>query len=162
FDSMLTELQKTSANDAEDLYLLLVWMNEHGLALAVPELAAHLPAETLSVPQIRAALADAEARASNWTVLRDRIEKEQWKDIDFLPLAFLARALERLGDATGASAAWSNALASIQGKPHSLELLGKTVRDWGWNKRAEEVFWKLAPGGTCPRWVADYLWSAAL
>ena len=161
FASYLATLQETSTARPEHLFALLSWMNQHDLALAVPEWAAKLSPESLAIPQIRAALADADARASNWIGLKARLENESWAELEFLRLAHLTRALERLGDENGAVAAWANAVAAAQTSPRQLEILGKTVLEWGWSRKAEDVLWKLAASEICPRWAADFLWSAA-
>ncbi len=161
FTPFLAHLQETSVAQPEHLYALLAWMNQNNLALTIPEWTAKLPAESLAVPQIRAALADADARASNWTGLKARVENETWAELEFLRFAHLCRALERLDDESGAVAAWANAVASAQAAPRQLEVLGKTVLDWGWMRKTEEVLWKLAATDRCPRWAADFLWSAA-
>lgn len=161
FASYLATLQETSTARPEHLFALLSWMNQHDLALAVPEWAAKLSPEALAVPQIRAALADADARASNWIGLKARLENESWAELEFLRFAHLTRAFERLGDENGAIAAWANAVAAAQASPRELEVLGKTVLEWGWSRKAEDVLRKLAASEICPRWAADFLWSAA-
>ncbi len=161
FASYLATLQETSTARPEHLFALLSWMNQHDLALAVPEWAAKLSPESLAIPQIRAVLAAADARASNWIGLKARLENESWAELEFLRLAHLTRALERLGDENGAVAAWANAVAAAQASPRQLEVLGKTVLEWGWSRKAEDVLWKLAASEICPRWAADFLWSAA-
>ena len=162
FAPFLAQLQETSVADPKQLYALLAWMNQHDLALLIPEWVAKLPPESRAVPQVRAAVADAQARASDWAGLKERLESESWGELEFLRLAHLSRALEHLGDENGAVAAWANAVGGALASSQRLEILGKTVLEWGWNRKGEEVLWKLAASETCPRWAADFLWSAAL
>jgi Flp pilus assembly protein TadD len=162
FAAEFSRLQASALEKPEDTYHLLEWMNQHQLALAVPDWAAKFSPELRAVPQVSAALADADARASNWSRLRDRLEGESWQDFECLRLAYLSRALERLGDPNAAAAAWSNAVVATQERPIALEILGKTVLSWGWERKADEVLWKFASLDRCPRWAADRLWATAL
>jgi len=158
----LSEIQKESVADPRNVFLVLTWMNENGLALAIPEWRDALPPEAIDLPQLRSVLADAEARASNWTRLKSTVEAESWKELEFLRHAYLTRAAERLGDELGATASWANALAATSGQAWPLETLARTVLGWGWTQRAEDLMWRLTDTGKAPRWVADHLWKSAL
>jgi hypothetical protein len=160
--SYLAELQALAVSDVENVYRLMTWMNENNLALAVLDWEGKLGPEMTSRPAVCAALAESYSRASDWEGLRKRVEHASWPDTEFLRLAFLSRALEHLDDQTAADAAWNNALAAAQARPEWLEMLGKATKSWGWKRRAEETLWKLAGSNRCPRWAADFLWSAAL
>ncbi len=160
-NAYLGQLQKESVGEPRNVFLVLTWMNENGLALAIPEWRDSLPVEAFDLPQIRAALADAEARASNWTRLKETLENENWKELEFLRHAYLCRTAERLGDELSTSASWTNALAAVGGQPFALEVLARTVLGWGWTQKAEDLMWRLTETGKAPRWVADHLWKAA-
>lgn len=162
FERSLAQLQESAAASPEQLSTLVTWMNQHSLALLVPEWTGRLTPEALSAPQIRAALAETDARASNWASLRERLESETWGNLEVLRLAHLSRALGRLGDENGAIAAWARVTTGAQADARLLEILGRTVLDWGWKVKAEELLSKLAAFESCPRWAADFLWAAAL
>lgn len=162
FTALLGELQKTAAAKPEELFQLLSWMNEHDLALLVPEWIATLPAEAIAKPPVCVAVADAYARASDWKGLRPMLEKGNWQQLDFLRMAWLARTLDRLDDAAGSRTAWSKAMAGAESRPDSLETLSKEVLKWGWESKVAEPLQKLAASERCPRWVLDYLWKSAL
>jgi Tfp pilus assembly protein PilF len=159
---VLAQLQEQALPEPRNIYLLVNWMNENNLALAVPEWAEKFTPETKAVPQIKAALADATSRGSDWAKLKSDLEGDSWEELDFLRYAYLCRAAERAGDELAATAAWSNALAATNAKPWPLETLGRTILAWGWDQKTEQVLGKLAESGQCPRWAADYLWKAGL
>ena len=140
----------------------MMWMNANSLALAVIEWESRLAPELIEKPPVCIALADAYARAADWKGLKARIENATWGDMEFMRFAFLARTLERLDDPTGETAAWSNSLNAAQTRADWLEMLARLIQDWSWKQRSEEVLWKLAATDRCPRWAADFLWSAAL
>lgn len=161
FLPFLAHLQEISACQPADACQLLAWMNSNGLALGIPEWEARLPADTLASPPVRVELAEAYARASDWAKLKERLESESWKDLEFLRLAFISRTLERFNDTNGAAAAWNNSLDAAQGSPRTLEILAKAALNWGWHGRTQEVLWKLSSSRHCPRWAVEYLWKAA-
>ena len=82
--------------------------------------------------------------------------------MEYLREAYLARALDGLGDEGGATSAWNRALKTAEERPATLELLCKETGKWGWESRTEQALWRLAAKGDCPHWAADSLWKAAL
>ncbi len=162
FSAYLSELQKTASTDPQATFDLMAWMVDHGQALIVQEWARQLPPEIAEVLPVAAGIAAADARASAWEQLKARTEGAAWGDMEFLRLAFLARAHERLGDEKAEAAAWESALEAAQPRPELLERLAKVARLWGWKERTETTLWKLAPSEWCPRWAMDYLWDAAM
>ncbi|MGB8167258.1 MAG: tetratricopeptide repeat protein [Chthoniobacteraceae bacterium] len=158
----LAELQALAASDSEKIYKLMSWMNENNLALVLLEWVNTLPPELTAQPPVCATVADAYARAADWNGLKAKIENANWGEMDYLRLAFLARALDRLNEENAAAAAWNNALALAQTRPDWLEVLGRVTKAWGWKQRAEDTLWKLSGTDRVPRWAAEFLWSAAL
>jgi Flp pilus assembly protein TadD len=161
FFEMLARFQELAAGKAEDTFALASWMNEHHLALMASDWLNKLPADVRSKPPVSVAVADAYALGSDWNKLKESIESATWQHLEFLRFAFLAQALERLGDAGGCAVAWNNALQEAQDHPAAREQLARHAINWGWKQRAEELLWKLAEADPCPRWVADSLWESA-
>jgi Tfp pilus assembly protein PilF len=161
FFALLGQFQELAASKPGDISKLVAWMNEHHLALMVPEWVGKLPADLIAKPPVCVAVADAHARGSNWKKLKDSIENAEWGEMEFLRSALLARALERLKDEGGCSVAWNRALQAARDRPAALERLAREAIRWGWQQRAEELLWKLAGNDPCPRWVADNLWELA-
>ena len=159
--SRLGELQKETTVRPGDLTQVVRWMNEHHMALQVPEWVETLPAEIVSTPPVCAAVAESHALASNWTKLKETLESASWEKLEHLRFAFLSRAFERLGDTGNAATAWNRALETAQPNPASLQQLIAEINSWGWEEKTEEALWKLAAKGQCPRWAAETLWSVA-
>ncbi len=161
-NAYLAELQELAAPEPDKVFKLMTWMNENSLALAVLEWESKLAPGLATQPPVCAALAEAEARAVDWKGLKARVEGANWPNFEFVRLAYLSRALDRLEDAAGADAAWNNALATAQEKPMWLNLLAALVHAWGWKERTEETLWKLPEGTRHPQWALDFLWSTVL
>lgn len=163
--SYLTELRDASMAKPADLTQLLVWMNTQNLAIMVEEWTPSLPADLVSKPPVCVVLAESSIKASRWPQLRAQVEKGNWGEADYLRRAFLARALERLGDPDAGAAEWKEALAAASSGADALlrlQALAKACKEWGWKERGEDVLWKMSGYYGCPRWALDSLWEGAL
>jgi predicted Zn-dependent protease len=162
FWTALNRLRELAGNKEEQLYQLLSWMNEHHQALLVLEWSDSFPAERLSKPPVCVAVAEACLRSSYWAKLKSLVEKGPWEGREYLRQAFLSRTLGSEGDLGGSATAWNRAMEIAQAQPASLEVLARETMKWGWKGKSEDALWKLTTFGTCPRWVVDTLWDAAL
>lgn len=157
----LAEVQQEVATQPERIAKVITWMNEHHMALQVPEWVAALPAEVVAKPPVGTAVAESLSLASNWAALKDSLENASWERFDFQRFVYLSRAFEGLKDPAGAASAWSRALESAEADPMALQQVAADVSRWGWDDKAETVLWKLAAKGRAPRWVGDSLWKIA-
>ncbi len=161
FFAYLAELQGLASDDRQTAFLLISWMVDHDLALLVPEWEGNLAPEFRAEPPVAPVIAAAYSRAADWKRLRARTETAAWGDMEFLRLAFLTQALEKLGEVEPGKSAWTETVNAASARPELLERLARATYLWGWKERTEEVLWKLAPSEWCPRWAMEYLWSAA-
>jgi Flp pilus assembly protein TadD len=161
----LVELQKAAAAVPENISRMLGWMNANDLALLAIEWIDTLPKEIVSRPPASASVAETFAKAGQWQRLRQSVENGTWLEADYLRRAFLARALERLGESEPGAVEWKQAVAAARSSADSaqrLEILAKSARVWRWTERSEELMWELTNFPTCPKWVLDSLWTSCL
>lgn len=161
----LMDLQNAALGNPADLYLLFMWMNQHGLTLMVLEWSRTLPPDAVSDPSVCVAVAEACVRNSDWKRLQEYVNGRPWPDLDFMRRGFLAYALDRLGEAERAEQEWRDGLADARSRGDINLRLEKMVRlaiGWGWEQRAQEVMWSMAGSPTCPRWMLDALWLIAI
>lgn len=161
-DTYLRKLNEAAARAPEELASLVTWMNGHDMGPLVSKWAPGLAFDVASKPAVSMALAESHASAMDWKKLKAALEPASWADSDYLRDAYLALALERLGDTDAAGQAWKASVFAAQKSVESLEKLGRTVQGWGWDEKAEEVLWKLAGEPRHPEWVVDSLWSLVL
>ena len=159
--SLLTELRDGVVSKPEELFQLLDWMNQHGLALLVADWGKDLPPVLTSKPPICVALAEAYDRGSEWQKLEKLASGDSWGSADFLRQAFLTRVLARSDDAVGSTAAWQASILLARKSAVSLEKLARVTLEWGWRAKAQEVLWNLSSFERCPRWVLDALWTTS-
>ena len=157
--ALLLELKAANASNPSGVFKLMDWLGRNGMATQALDWAGSLPAEIASKPPVCVAVAEARASDLQWEKLRETLGLTSRDEVDFLRRAFLSRALGRLDDEKGATAAWESSVADAGKSPEGLERLAVTVLDWGWQDRAEQALWKLAGNRKCPRWALDVLWD---
>lgn len=161
----LLELRNDALTKPDELYTLLMWMNENSLPMLVSEWARALPRDVIGAPPVCVAVADAYARSSEWQRLREFLDERAWADFDYLRRAFLSRSLEKLEEADLSAQEWKDGLSAARSRQDSagrLERLAKVAVNWGWEHRAEDVMWMLASSPGCPRWILEALWAQSL
>ena len=161
----LMDLQNAALRNPADLYLLFMWMNQHGLTLMVLEWSRTLPPDALADPSVCVAVADACVRNSDWKRLQEYVSGRAWPDLDFMRRGFLAYALERRGETQRAEQEWRDGVSDARSRGDINLRLEKMVRlaiGWGWEQRAQEVMWSMVGSPTCPRWMLDALWQIAI
>ena len=155
------KLNAAAVSNGEDFTKLITWMNGHDLAPLVSAWSASVDREFLSKPPVAVVIAEADAKALEWSRLKDATEAVSWGELDYLRSAFQSRALDRLNDSEGAASSWKEALESAKKNADDLDALAKTALGWGWQEQAEAVLWELSSFDNCPRWALDTLWAAA-
>src|SRR6266403_1842752 len=88
FDALLEKVKPVAARNADDLGLLMDWMNENGLASDVVKWIDKLPAAATTKPPAAIAIAAAFAEQRNWSRLRRWTRSESWGKEDYLRLAY--------------------------------------------------------------------------
>jgi len=161
--SLLLDLKQYAMSKPDDLFRLLLWMNENGLSLMVLEWAKEMPPEAAARPPVSIMVADARARNLDWEQIENTLFSASWGETDYLRQAYRARALEHLSedDRADAPLAWEAALLAAGKRVEALETLAKAAAAWGWENRAEEALWKISTTEQCPPWVRLKLWGIA-
>ncbi len=157
----LSELRDASIADPAELSALLIWMNSNDLPLMVSEWIRYFPQELVMKPPVSIGVAEAYMRTADWQKLEDVVSTARWGELDFMRKAFLACALDHLGDAEEATKEWNDAIFTIRARADSLERMAKFALLAKWPKRADEVMRILVTMPLCPRWVLDALWKEA-
>jgi len=149
FENELPALQKLAAGNAGFVYVLLTWMNAHGLASRSLEWSGTLsPAVRAQMP-VPLGLAEASANVGDWQRVRELVATADWGALDFVRLAIEARvSAEMAGHKRDESfrSRWERALHSTRGEPNALAMLARLVRGWDWKAEEAEAWWRVAAG----------------
>ena len=158
----LSELKESAVSKPEDLSQLFDWMNRSNLALMVSDFAATLPAGVAAKPPVSLTIADSYVKGLDWKKLRTFTMAASWGSLDFMRLAYLSRALSRLGETSGAENEWRKSLAAAQGDALRMQMLLKLVQGWRWEEGTDDALRKLSVDETPPLWVLQALWAVSL
>jgi len=136
--------EKTVANPVE-VANLAFWMNENDMPLVAIEWVTHLPVALRSNKKLQLALALSYVAMSDWSSVRSLLEAGDWKDLEFLRVALLARCFGEEGDAQQAQDQWNLAVLKASDNPESLGRLCETVQGWGWRweSESEDLAWRV-------------------
>ena len=151
-----------SSSTPENLAMLISRLNGNDAAPLVSGWSVGIAPGIASKPPVCIAIAEAHSGASEWQRLKDLTASPSWGQFEYQRTAFLSRALERLNDATGAAAAWKEALDGAQKNSASLDTLARMVLSWGWEQKSEGVLWRMAADPFCPRWALESLWKISV
>ena len=158
----LNELNEAAASKPEQLTQLFDWMNRSNLALMVSDFAAGLPPNIVSKPPVAPTVADAYVKGLDWKKLKAFSGTSSWGTLDFMRLAYLSRALGKLGETSGAENEWRKSLAAAQGDASRMQLLVKLVQDWKWEEGTDDALRRLSADDTSPLWMLQELWNVSL
>ena len=156
----LTELRTLALGTPDDLYLMLMWMEQHHLAMLAVEWLRSLPPDLTGAPPVCVAVATVFARSAEWGRLREFLDDHNWAEWDYLRRAFLSRTQEKLSDEDAAAQEWAEAVAVVRSRPDAIPRLERLVRlaiGWGWEQRAQETMWGMVNAPLCPAWIPDAL-----
>ena len=157
----LLELRDAAVSDPAALYTLLIWMNANDLSLMVAEWVRRMSPEIIAKPPVCLGIAEAYLRVGDWQKLEVFTGAAKWAEMDYLRRAFLARALERLGEEEESTREWTEAVSLARGRADALERLARFAVQMKWDRRAGEIMWTLTALPQSPRWVTDSLWQDA-
>jgi Flp pilus assembly protein TadD len=104
----------------------LAWLR--GLA---PEISTNLP--------VTLVVADAHMGVSDWAGLENHLNDQFWADMEYLRLAYRARAVREQGHNDASNADWARALKSAEGRLDRLTMLQRLTVSWRWAAELEEV-----------------------
>jgi len=127
---------------------MVAWLNSRNKAQEAYDWVATLPDQDRSSPAMGLATAESLTLLKKWEELLPLATKSNWQELDFLRLAFQARAQREMNMWGSSRSSWRQAMASVGIDPQSRSLLAKLAQGWEWNSEAEEIWWVLARGET--------------
>lgn len=146
YATVLSERQEEAVARPENVPTLLYWLANHsqadvGLGWA-RALADRGVAAARTIPA-QVAVADLLLARKDWPALRDYLAPLDWKRLDYIRGAMLARIV-RETDPPRFPPAWQ-AFSGRLAKQSDLQMLVvQLVRHWGWSAEAEELLWQVA------------------
>lgn len=162
FDALLEKVKPVAARNADDLGLLMDWMNENGLASDVVKWMDKLPAAATPKPPPAIAIAAAFAEQRNWSRLRRWTRSESWGKDDYLRLAyqgFAARQSRQSSADAEFDTLWRAALHAAADQPEKEINLARLATKWNLPIESEALWLRLSHIPACRREALDTLYK---
>lgn len=134
---------QAAANQPLLVVVILHWMETHGRAEEAISWAASLKPELTGDANVAVTLAECLDSAKKWEGLKAHTATGNWKDKEYLRLAYSSRAYRELGDLGNANTRWTAAALAVR-NPESASQLVLRLGQWGWKAEASELLWKMA------------------
>ena len=173
FRQMLERVKPFAERNSADVAALIDWMNQNGLAAEVVQwidkLATGspsdggLPPAQLSSPPVSVSVADAYATVKNWSRLKRFTGRGNWRDADYLRLAFQAIAVQHLRSGSSPSATsefnklWQSANELSKNDSQGQITLARLATKWQMESQAEQLWLAIEKNPAMRREALDNL-----
>jgi predicted Zn-dependent protease len=163
FRQLLEKVKPFAAHNASDLASLIEWMNQNGLAGDVVKWVDKLSTARMSSPPTSAAVANAYATVKNWPRLKRWTRTGNWRDAEYLRLAYDAIAERHLRSGSGSRTnsefemLWHSADELSRSEPGHELTLARLATKWQLTSQAEELWVRVEENPTMRREALDNL-----
>ena len=146
YAAALGACQEESLVHPEHVPPLLYWLAGHGQTDVGVSWARGLQTQgvaALKTPPAQVAVADLLMAQRDWPALREYLTPLDWRRLDFIRRAMLARVARELEPAAY-PAVWGTLSRAVGNQPELALQLARLVRPWGWLAEAEEMLARAA------------------
>jgi len=157
FQVELATAQTIASTNTVDMARTVAWMRSAGLLSDALAWIETCPTSVKSEPPASVAVVECLVQASEWADALKLLQSRDWKDLEFLRLAFLSRVLGAQRQPTGSDAEWRSAVRETHGRLPSLLALHNLAVAWDWQQRCEEVLWKITTHFSMEGWARKEL-----
>ncbi len=81
-----------------------------------------------------------------WSQLQSELNKENWKELEFLRLAYLSRAERGLNNNSAYVSHWREAQHAVRSSTAAQFMLARAAKGWRWEPEAEALYWTIVGG----------------
>lgn len=162
FAALLEKVKPVAARNAEDLALLLRWMNEHEMSGEVLRWSDKLKAEETATPPAAIEIAEALIAQKNWSRLRRWTRGGAWGDAEYLRLAyqaFAARQLRQTAADAEFTSLWQSAVRAAAEKTEREIRLARLASRGNLPTEAEQLWLRVAHNPLSRREALDALFE---
>lgn len=157
FPAQLNALQQFAATNAPDAAQMALWMLKNGLATDAGHWLTGLPKHLQNQAPVQLARATTIETERDWPGLRQFCAHGGWGELDFLRLAFLARAWAQLGEISVAKSHWHSAVDAAGNRLGALSSLLDLTARWQLADERLDLFWRLFQKFPRDQWIATAL-----
>src|SRR5437867_6248394 len=160
FDALLEKVKPVAASNSSDLWMLMDWMNENGLASEVVMWMDKLPHAATTNPPAAVAIAAALAEQKKWSRLRRWTRSGSWGEGDYLRLAYQALAARQSRQSSADAefdTLWRAALHAADQPDREIKL-ARLASKWNLAIESEELWSRLSRTPPSRREALDALY----
>jgi predicted Zn-dependent protease len=161
FSALLEKVKPVASRNANDLALLMDWLNKNGLGPEVLKWMEKLPPDVTTNPPPAIAIADAFAEAKNWSRLKRWTRSGAWADSEYLRLAYQAYASKQARQTSSDaefSGLWDSAERAAADKPDRELNLARLASKWNLPAEAEHLWQRVSRNTPMRREALDALY----
>jgi hypothetical protein len=156
---LLETLTGQAKEDPQKLGLIAEWLRKNGQMDSLDAWLENTPIfkkDPMTAQMIRFEI---RARNGDWKSIVSLLEDANWGSLDYLRLAFMARALGQQSLNLESTQAWHDAVSLAMDDPGSIRRLADVIHAWpGWGEQYTEILWKCSTkGGQNLKWSLDRL-----
>jgi len=153
----IEQAQQLASSNAPQVALMAVWLNTHRRAPEALAWLKTLPAKTRDTLPVPQAEAECFVAARDWEGLLSRLDAQRWDELEFLRLAFVARAHREQGRRGIADSCWRRAMNATAARTEYAAQLMQLSAEWGWQGEAEDLSWVVAQRAPQETWPLQAL-----
>ena len=146
FGAYLLTLQDMAGTNPDDTASLISWLADNTLVMVAVSWARTLPAAIVSETPVPAALGECYAMLHDWDSLKTLVTDTNWKYVEFLRFAFLARVQREGGELQNSRNSWNSAVRAAGEHADQLLMLTRYGTKWGWESEVLDLLWVVARG----------------
>lgn len=146
YAAALDARQEEALAHPEYVPTLLYWLANHGqtaVGVSWSQAVQARGASALQTVPAQVAVADLLMGEKDWSGLRDYLTPLDWRRLDFIRRAMLARTTREL-DPANYPTAWAALARAVGNQPELALQVARLVRPWGWATETEEMLWRAA------------------
>ncbi len=157
FVAQLENLKTAAANNPDDVHTLAGWLTDHGMSDAALQWLVSLPAAAQSQLAVRMARADTLMAQRDWKGLEAYLADQNWKEVDFVRLAQLARCANASKQRFQFESRWQDAVRSAGDRLKAMTFLARVASSWQWDEQSEDLLWAIIQRYPGERWALQAL-----
>jgi predicted Zn-dependent protease len=145
FKSLVAELEKTHGNSADNIALLVGWLNQIDRAPVAAAWIRELPDAMTKRAPVVAIAAESFRQAAAWDALDRWVTSADWgRDLEFVRLAYGLEVATKLGQPQRADNFWQTLQSDAQTNGVHAVFAADTIYPWGRRSEAVALWWLAA------------------
>jgi predicted Zn-dependent protease len=152
-EEFLAQTQKVASTNAAHIYGLSYWMITHRRPEAAQEWLNGLAESVRAQQPVRMAMIDCFIALKDWSGLEEFLQGQEWKQNEYLRLAFLSTAAHERKESAAAQTRWRSAVRQAGDRLAALESLRKLAQQLGRLEEEEDLLWHIYQRMPAEKWV---------